>query len=115
MKMNEQKYNTIIQSIDKLIELANDGQVPDPTLGICYNLSELSGWDCYNLVGEISMSWEHHQLQGTAYTSFPVVYGKYKWVGEQLNLRVSLMEHIKTHLNTYDLSNIIELEMRDDD
>lgn len=109
MNMTEQKYNTIIKSIDKLIALASNGKVPDETMGICGNLTSLSEYCCYEIVSQLSPSWEHcvpnkFSCTGNDYP-IPENYKQSRWIGDNLIMRLSLLEHIRANLHTFEESN----------
>jgi len=102
--MDNEKYNTVMKAIDDLIAMAKNGNVLTPSLGICRNLSELCGFCCYSVVDRLAMTWEHHRNKGKDLSSSPILedYCQGKWEGNNLIMRISLLEHIKANLHTYE-------------
>lgn len=78
-----------------LKEQALRGEVNKPFFGICLNLSKLLNNDsAYNFVARHSEGWKHH----TGVYNHPVEFSieEDKWEGKQLELRLSLIDHLIT-------------------
>ena len=93
----------LIDSLTVIKEKALSGEITCLTMGICGNWSEESGLDefSYILVETFSPSWD--KFSGDP--SIPVVgdyFSSKLWEGEQLELRLSLIDHILKRLEEVD-------------
>ena len=88
-------YDKIKEALIELRDEAVGGNVFNTRYGICYNLMNKIE-DCVFLFVSINCEdWEFYSGR----TSYPVVepyryYGGCYWVGEQLELRLSLIDHL---------------------
>lgn len=90
----------------------------DPTCGVChnvYNSLRFANTPCpYRIVGKLAATWpELHpesELNEKGEHSYPVAGNRGSfgglwvgglWVGEQRRLRISLINHVLDHLDTY--------------
>lgn len=84
----------ILDALLDIKEQAIRGCVYDPHYGICYNLASITGDvdTSYDFVVYNCRDWEH--FSGNA--AFPVKYNHKDglWEGEQLELRLSLIDHL---------------------
>ncbi len=104
MKLTKHEIKECIKRAERLIALGSD--VPEPTYGICANLSwynaegaAITGEDLgYNIVTKYSDSWGG---RGCNNPSFPINnnYSIGKWEGANLEQRQSLLCHIIDCLN----------------
>lgn len=84
----------ILDALLLLKEQALSKKIGCPSFGICYNLGELVSYDirAYKFVSNNSEDWEHY----SGVYGYPVKLPndcKY-WEGEQLELRLSLIDHL---------------------
>jgi len=92
------KNHDIRASLLQLKEDALNGNVVDISFGICYNLTIMTRADddsCYFFVYTKSKGWKFH----SGSSSYPVPKTEFyhsKWKGEQLELRLSLIDHLLT-------------------
>lgn len=105
----------LIKSLKKVRKEAKRGTYRNErVLGICYQwgqaISEMQvdcmGVIAYNLVTKLSCNWQHH----TGIPSYPVqTYSHQKlWIGTQLDLRLSLIEHLLMCLREMTIEEIME-------
>lgn len=85
----------------------------DYVVGVCYNVHDLvrgKGTPCpYHIVGTLAATWpELHPesaLDEKGVHNYPIAglrgRGGALWEGEQLRLRISLINHVLDHLDTY--------------
>lgn len=84
----------ILNALLALKEQALSGSVNEPLFGICRNLSSLTGcsWESYSFVSSNCEDWEYFSGD----SAYPIVgYDEEPmWEGEQLVLRLSLLDHL---------------------
>lgn len=87
----------------RLRHMAMTGTVADKGFGICYNLEQLGVNSAYLLVSTVSMSWPERFEQAEVYMedgkgrcSYPIPRSDTVglWEGEQLEKRLSLIDHL---------------------
>ena len=88
-------YDKIKEALIELRDEAVGGRLPADRYGICYNLDLKVDSCAYLFVASNSEDWEFYSGR----TSYPVVepyryYSGCYWVGEQLELRLSLIDHL---------------------
>lgn len=89
----------LIDSLNVVKQAALSGNIKETTAGICLNWTDELGCDAFGcvLVEQLAPSWEHYSGE----MDLPIV-GCYitdkLWEGEQLNLRLSLIDHILKRL-----------------
>ena len=89
----------LINSLNVVKQDALSGNIKETTAGICLNWTDELGCDSfgYVLVEQLAPSWEHYSGE----MDLPIVgcYARDKlWEGEQLELRLSLIDHILKQL-----------------
>lgn len=96
------KKDLLLNAIEDML----NGNI-DKTDAICENLDILTDYSCsaYSCVNKFSKTWEHYSGEESYPVSGVVVWDKINWdnpelwwTGEQLELRMSLLEHIKSEV-----------------
>lgn len=84
----------ILDALLVLKKQAVNGSVRKPVFGICYNLSELMGGcdSSYDFVAVSCSDWEF--FSGCYLNPIDGYVDKPLWEGEQLELRLSLLDHL---------------------
>ena len=96
------KKDLLLNAIEEML----NGNI-DKTNAICENLDSLTDYSCsaYSCVNKFSKTWEHYSGEVGYPVSGEIVWDKINWsnpelwwTGEQLELRMSLLEHIKSEV-----------------
>ena len=96
------KKDLLLNAIEDML----NGNI-DKTDAICENLDILTDYSCsaYSCVNKFSKTWEHYSGEESYPVSGELVWDKINWsnpelwwTGEQLELRMSLLEHIKSEV-----------------
>lgn len=94
----------LLDALLVLREQAVAGDIDSPEYGICFNLYELTGEGSlsYDFVGDNCEDWEHFSGE----IDYPIkdYCAGNLWEGEQLELRLSLLNHLITKAKSLDLS-----------
>lgn len=95
-------YDKIKEALIELRDEAVGGNVFNTRYGICYNLMNKIEDCAFLFVASNSDDWEFY----SGCTAYPVVepyryYGGCYWVGEQLELRLSLIDHLIKKCEVY--------------
>ena len=96
------KKDLLLNAIEDML----NGNI-DKTNAICENLDILTDYSCsaYSCVNNFSKTWEHYSGEEGYPVVGEIVWDKINWdnpelwwTGEQLELRMSLLEHIKSEV-----------------
>lgn len=91
------KQQRLIDTLNEVKQQAISGVLSYPEYGICKNWKELTGrFICYDLVEKFSVDWEHYN----GHTDYPVPDNENfgLWEGVNLEMRLSLIDHILKQL-----------------
>lgn len=90
---------TLLEALKQLRVMAASGCVPAPNNGICENSKIISGdCDCLLFVMSNSPSWQYYSSARPKSMPIPPSFNCGYWQGGQLDLRLSLINHMINRL-----------------
>lgn len=94
----------VLNAIDELLDKAGSGDVGRPLFGICANLNRNNYFWPFDYVPFFAQSWHHPDKLNCVINMIPQVVlptGEYahKWTGHQLQMRLSLLNHMKKNIH----------------
>lgn len=92
MSITRVEAYSVIVNLQDTIKLAKAGKIEEDYVGLCFQLMDAQ-LPCqgYDAVNQYSVGWEHH----TGNYNYPVErLGDNLWAGEELHLRLDLMNYM---------------------